>query len=216
MAERRKATDDEKVERTPVHIPELKDVRRLVSGNNHVLALTNAGAVYSWGSGHRSELGRRIARGREYDSLLPKLVALPRTRVNSVFAGGYHSFAIDAKGRVHAWGLNNFGQTGIPTDGESTNLEIPYPTVVESLAPYKIRQLACGLHHSLACTDDGTVLAWGRCDDSQMGVSLEGLSRENMLFDYRDRPRVLLVPTIVPGILVPRRPSYTLVLEHPS
>lgn len=73
------------------------------------------------------------------------------------------------------------------------------PTVVHSLKPFRIKHMAAGSHHSLACTEDGRVLAWGRCDDSQMGVALNNIPRDHFKFDSAQRPRILNIPTLVPG-----------------
>jgi regulator of chromosome condensation len=118
--------------------------------------------------------------------------------IEKVYAGSNHNFAISKSGVVYAWGLNNFGQTGIAASDDK--LTVPVPTVVTSLASYRIKHISGGSHHSLACTEDGQVLAWGRCDDCQMGVSLSSVSRDHLIFDSAGRPRILSVPTVVPGI----------------
>jgi hypothetical protein len=71
---------------------------------------------------------------------------------------------------------------------------------VESLRPYKIREVTGGENHSVACTDDGKLLVWGRCDEGQAGIKLENLAEQDLLFDGRGKPRILLKPTVVPGI----------------
>jgi regulator of chromosome condensation len=73
------------------------------------------------------------------------------------------------------------------------------PAVIEGLQGHKVRHIAGGFHHSLACTEDGKVLAWGRCDESQVGMDVSGLPREHFLFDSRGRRRILLHPTVIPG-----------------
>lgn len=59
--------------------------------------------------------------------------------------------------------------------------------------------MADGEHHSLACTEEGQVFIWGRCDDGQAGMDLAGVPGDKLIFDDRDRPRIL-APTLIPGL----------------
>ncbi|KAG6086300.1 hypothetical protein E4U15_000758 [Claviceps sp. LM218 group G6] len=183
---------------SPVRIEGLRNVKHLSAGMNHVLALTTSGDVYAWGSGQQAQLARRLVQRHQHESLTPRMVDLPKKGIVSIFAGFNHSFALDRQGHVWTWGLNNFGQTGIPANDE--NLHIGHPTLVPGLEGYSIRHMAPGFHHSLACTADGQVLAWGRCDASQSGMDPVALSNEKCLFDSRGRPRILLNPTLIPGV----------------
>lgn len=71
---------------------------------------------------------------------------------------------------------------------------------MESLRPCKIREVTGGEYHSIACTHYGKLLIWGRCDEGQAGIKLENLAEQDLLFDGRGKPRILLKPTVVPGI----------------
>ncbi|KAG5995851.1 hypothetical protein E4U43_002954 [Claviceps pusilla] len=197
--QKRKTPDyNARFQASPVRIEGLRNIKHLSAGMNHVLALTTSGDVYAWGSGQQAQLGRRLVQRHQYESLTPRMVDLPKKGIVKIFAGVNHSFALDRHGHVWTWGLNNFGQTGIPANDE--NLHIGNPTMVEGLEGHAIRHIAGGFHHSLACTEEGQVLAWGRCDGGQSGMDSCALANENCLFDSRGRPRILLNPTILPGI----------------
>lgn len=180
-------------------IPGLTDIKELAGGSDHILALTNDGNVFAWGSGEQNELGRRILARRRFETLVPQRVGLPKNKTAKIFAGSHHSFAIDTTGKVWAFGLNNFGQCGISTREDTGFTTVISPTVIKSLEGYKIRHIGCGLHHTVACTEEGEVLVWGRADDGQMGMPLVMLPEDHIIFDSRDRPRVLNVPAVVPG-----------------
>ncbi|GKT91422.1 ran exchange factor Prp20/Pim1 [Colletotrichum tofieldiae] len=200
-------------ERVPVRIPRLENVTELAGGANHILALTSDGNVFAWGSGEQNELGRRILERRRLETLIPQRIGLPKNKTVKISAGSHHSFAIDTDGKVWSFGLNNFGQCGIPTREITGFTTIISPTIVKSLNEYDIHQIACGLHHSIACTKGGQVLVWGRCDDGQMGINLDEVPKKHIIFDFRGRPRVLNVPTEVsiPG----KHPSHpTRTLQH--
>jgi len=113
----------------------------IASGVDHALALTAAGAVYSWGCGEKGRLGRLDEReaednDRASDELKKKLLTPARvtfaTRgkgalgsafagepaMTAIVAGDFHSFAIraDADGsnsEVYGWGLSNCNQLGM-------------------------------------------------------------------------------------------------------
>jgi len=137
---------------------------------------------------------------RRLNGLVPCQFGLPRNKITCISCGPFHSFAIDNEGNVYAWGLNNFGQTGVTTGAGESDAFIQRPTLVTNLKPYKIKEIQGGNHHSIACTEDGKVLVWGRCDDGQLGISIDDLPRQNLIFDSLNKPRILMKPVIIPDI----------------
>jgi regulator of chromosome condensation len=132
----KKKIDEKKLQRTPVPIPFLTKIISLAAGNNHVLALDNKGKVFAWGAGEQRQLARRVVERTRFGALTPCRIALPN--IKQIACGAYHCFAIDESGLVHAWGSNNFGQTGIQDGAGQGNAAILKPGIVESLRPYKI------------------------------------------------------------------------------
>jgi len=129
---------------------------------------------------------------------VPREFGLPRNKIEKIFCGGYHAFAIDKKGQVWAWGLNNFAETGIAEGAGEDNAVIPQPEIVPALKDYNIKEISGGSHHSMACTEDGKILIWGRADGSQPGVLIEDIPKDMIIFDDRDAPRILSKPLVVP------------------
>jgi regulator of chromosome condensation len=189
------------VQSTPTLIPQLKNIIKLAAGGNHVQALDACGNVFSWGSGGQGQLGRIVMENYRLNALTPSQFGLPKKRIKHISCGAYHSFAIDDRDRVYAWGLSNFGQTGIPEDAGEGNAVIQKPIVVKALAKFKLSEIQGGNHHSVACSEDGELLVWGRCDDAQAGIPLDDVDQEDLIFDDRSKPRILIRPTIVPGQL---------------
>lgn len=189
------------IQRTFTLIPELKKIIQIATGENHVLALDNKGCVFAWGSGQQNQLGRRILERFLKNSLVPTQFGLPKHMV-SIGAGSYHSFATHKNGKLYSWGLNSFGETGITrnfdAEGES---DVHHPTIVTSLEPFgKVTQIEGGSHHTIALTDKGEVLVWGRLDGFQLGLELSKIPSENVIKDSHDHPRILKVPMQVPNI----------------
>ncbi|KAE8348190.1 regulator of chromosome condensation 1/beta-lactamase-inhibitor protein II [Aspergillus coremiiformis] len=188
-----------KVQPTPTLIPSLKKIKHLVCGDNHALALNDKGAVFSWGSGQQNQLGRRIIERNRLNGLQPREFGLPKNIVH-IGSGAFHSFAVHNSGRVYAWGLNSFGETGIQAGAGEDEAAIVHPTIVDSLSGKNITQICGGAHHSIAVAADEQCLVWGRLDGYQTGLKIDTLSEGAVIKDERGRPRILIHPTPVPGI----------------
>ncbi|PWY69812.1 Ran exchange factor Prp20/Pim1 [Aspergillus sclerotioniger CBS 115572] len=190
-----------KVQLTPSLISSLKKIKHMACGDNHALALDNKGAVFSWGSGQQNQLGRRIIERNRLNGLQPREFGLPKDIVH-IGCGAFHSFAIHQSGKVYAWGLNSFGETGIRAGAGDDEAAIVHPTVVDSLSGKIITQICGGAHHSLAIANDGECLVWGRLDGHQTGLKIDSLPDEAVIKDERGRARILIEPKPVPGIKV--------------
>jgi regulator of chromosome condensation len=177
----------------------LKKITKLACGSNHVLALASNGAVYAWGSGQQHQLGRRTVERTKHNALTPREFGLPKGTVD-IGAGSYHSFAVNKNGKVYAWGLNSYGETGIQQGAGDDEAVILHPTVIESLkGKGKITCIEGGAHHSVAVTEAGQCLVWGRIDGCQSGLDIATLPEDHLIRDSKNNPRILTVPTRVPG-----------------
>lgn len=101
-------------------------------------------------------------------------------KVKDIFCGNHHSFLINDKDQVFAWGLNNHGQLGI-----ANKFNTSVPTRVKELDPSPadndcVVMLAGGEHHSIALTKLGAVYTWGRNDEGQVGLG-------DLYGDYRKK-----------------------------
>ena len=192
-------TQDSHIQRTPLLLPELKRITTIATGDNHALALDDKGSIFAWGCGQQNQLGRRVIERTRTNGLVPREVGVRRTKFRSVACGAYHSFAVAKNGKVWSWGLNNYGETGIAAGAGGEDAVISAPTQVSQLNAYAIAQIDGGGHHSVAVTEDGRCLVWGRIDGMQAGVKLDELPVEDVVFDERKKPRILTKPTHVPG-----------------
>ena len=81
-----------------------------------------------------------------------------------VVCGELHTAALTSEGRVYTWGLGKDGRLG------HANRESHFvPHLVQSLAQYQVKQVACGGLHTGALTTDGRVLTWGLGKDGRLG-----------------------------------------------
>jgi len=152
----------------PTPVPSMHDTRivSVASGDNHCLALSAAGEVYSWGNGFYGVLGYAdgSAGPRRIDTL---------ARVESVAAGVHTSAAVDDRGRLFTWGLATF-EEGEPAGlgyelDPATELQLT-PKLVDALSKDRVVGVALGF--TLAVTDAGDVFSFGQSVYGELGHGL--------------------------------------------
>ncbi|KLO19781.1 RCC1/BLIP-II protein [Schizopora paradoxa] len=174
-------------------------VASVSAGNNHLVVLTTFGHIYTWGAGEQGQLGRKIMDRHKIHGTNPEKVTLKsrNRKATVVGAGAYSSFAVDDKGDVWAWGLNNMGQTGTGYEGETETMVLQ-PTKVaelseEELGGETIVQIAGGEHHTIFRTSGGRVFACGRANGGQLG-----LPSDHEAFKEPENEGMVDTPTLIP------------------
>lgn len=193
---------------TSVLIPGLSNITRVVCGANHALALDRSGKVWSWRVNEQHQLGRsrrafRDHEGHETGDIYPSRLEVSSKPIKHIACGQYHSFAIDQLDRVYSWGQNTFAQTGSPQNAGQNRATLDYPTRITTLFKRNIAFLEGGEFHSLAITDDGRCLVWGRLDGGQLGIKLTKEQLDDPKVTRRDeygRPGIVLSPVQVSDV----------------
>ncbi|KAK1764429.1 regulator of chromosome condensation 1/beta-lactamase-inhibitor protein II [Phialemonium atrogriseum] len=160
------------------------------------------GNIWAWGSNEQNQFGRRLF-GRHQDNLRPCQVRVCPNNAKYIASGEYHSFAVDRKDNVWAWGLNSNGQAGYPKTAGTDSAILPYPVKIPGLCGKGVTVLDGGAHHSAAVTTDGQFLVWGQIHSGQLGISFtpDQLRDPTLIrHDERDKPGICLRPTAVPNI----------------
>ena len=165
----------------PVEILNLPNdkITKVVSGNDHTVALTESGDIYTWGCADQGQLGRVAGyfssrggrRGLDF-VLVPRKVRLRReTKFKDISAGSFCTFAVTRDTEVvYVWGLNNYGQLAT---GDTNS---PYfPKKSQALSDLNTNidrpiRIASGQHHSIFSTADGKVYSVGRADYGRLGL----------------------------------------------
>ncbi|CAI8025913.1 E3 ubiquitin-protein ligase HERC2 [Geodia barretti] len=138
-----------------------KNVVFVVAGGEHSAAITEDGALYTWGKGSYGRLGH----GNMEDRSLPTLVkALSGHKIVAVGCGSgdAHTIALEEDGSVWSWGDGDCGKLG---RGGSEVTKVP--KLIPGLTG--VKSVVCGSQFTLALTKDGKVFSWGSGENHQLG-----------------------------------------------
>eukprot|EP00277_Geminigera_cryophila_P022957 CAMPEP_0179479202 /NCGR_PEP_ID=MMETSP0799-20121207/57499_1 /TAXON_ID=46947 /ORGANISM="Geminigera cryophila, Strain CCMP2564" /LENGTH=460 /DNA_ID=CAMNT_0021290711 /DNA_START=165 /DNA_END=1548 /DNA_ORIENTATION=- len=135
-------------------------------GGSHTLVLTAGGLVWSCGDGDLGQLGH----GDTAYMLVLTLVAEEVFRgeqIVMVAAGGNHSVALGAEGRVWTWGHGESGRLG---HNDEEDRLVPTQLAGEALGGAAAVLVAAGCVHTAAVTIQGALWVWGRGSDGRLGL----------------------------------------------
>lgn len=142
----------------------ISEMTQLLSGANHTLLLADK-KVFAWGDSDDGQIGR-LPHSRQQIKHSLQIEGLGLKGISMIFTGSYHSFAVDDKGKVFGWGLNNYGQLG---DGTCESTFRPHE--LRAVTARRFIALCGGENHSLGLTAEGEMYSWGRNDDFQLGTN---------------------------------------------
>ena len=105
-------------------------------------------------------------------------------KVVQVATGGFVSLALTEDGFVYAWGEDTYGQMGQGTTDTNVNTPVKVKGVGGSGFLSNITKISCRWVHCMALASDGTLYAWGRIIQSQLGDGIQ-LPNEKHLLRFR-------------------------------
>jgi alpha-tubulin suppressor-like RCC1 family protein len=123
------------------------------------VSIGNPGRLWAWGYNGEGQLGTSTA-GFSYPS--PQQIGTA-TDWTQISAGG-HVLALKSDGSLWAWGYNGSGQLGI---GSAQFGAHPDPVRVGTDTDWA--QISAGNEHSTAIKHNGTLWAWGRNAEGELG-----------------------------------------------
>lgn len=107
----------------PTPVPGLRDVVAVAAGRRHALAMTASCGVFAWGVGVLGNASAAAAPAADCFTAvtpLPVRVALSQT-IRCIGCGPHNSFAISDEGELWVWGMNRYGECGVPANGGTTS-----------------------------------------------------------------------------------------------
>lgn len=118
--------------------------------------------VYVWGSNSSYQLGEAGP-----DRILHPRKATTFADIESVEAGQYCTFAVNANGTLSACGKGCYGRLGL---GDSSNQPVPKQLPISADVKFRCVSSSKGSDgHTLALTHDGIVYSWGDGDYGKLG-----------------------------------------------
>lgn len=132
----------------------------IAAGDDFSVAIRADRTLWAWG---RNQFGQ-IGNGSTDDQHRP--VRLAGEDWIQVAAGAGHVVAVKADGTLWSWGDNAFGQLGHGDVGTS----VTQPKQVDATGRWLLAAAGLGGSATLAIKDDGTLWAWGRNLDGELGL----------------------------------------------
>uniref|UniRef100_A0A671W751 HECT and RLD domain containing E3 ubiquitin protein ligase 3 n=1 Tax=Sparus aurata TaxID=8175 RepID=A0A671W751_SPAAU len=137
-------------------------ISQVMCGNQHCIALSRDGQLFTWGQNTSGQLG--LGKG-EPSKLSPHpLKSLAGIPLAKITAGGDHSFALSLSGAVFGWGKNKAGQLGL-----NDKQDRAVPCHIKFLRSQKVVHISCGDEHTAALTKDGGLFTFGDGSWGQLG-----------------------------------------------
>ncbi|XP_055576779.1 probable E3 ubiquitin-protein ligase HERC3 [Falco cherrug] len=139
-----------------------KDIVQIACGDEHAMALTRGGELFTWGQNAHGQLGV----GSQTTCIPePQLVErLKGISLAQIAAGRAHSAVVSLSGAVYSWGKNDFGQLGL---GDTEDRSCP--SYIGALEHWKTVFISCGADHTAVLSKEGLVCTFGAGGAGQLG-----------------------------------------------
>jgi alpha-tubulin suppressor-like RCC1 family protein len=138
------------------------------SGNDLVLHWA-ATRLLAWGANASGMLGNNGTMQSTVPAAVDSDGILSGKTVIAVTTGAASTVALCADGQVAAWGSNIYGQLG---NNSTTQSKVPIAVDQTGVLSGKtVIAIAAGGYHHLALCADGTIAAWGRGVEGQLGAN---------------------------------------------
>uniref|UniRef100_A0A8C2WPN1 HECT and RLD domain containing E3 ubiquitin protein ligase 3 n=1 Tax=Cyclopterus lumpus TaxID=8103 RepID=A0A8C2WPN1_CYCLU len=137
-------------------------ISQVMCGNQHCIALSKDGQLFTWGQNTSGQLG--LGKGEPSKRFPHPLKSLSGIPLAQITAGGDHSFALSLSGAVFGWGKNKAGQLGL-----NDKQDRAVPCHIKFLRSQKVCYISCGNEHTAALTKDGGLFTFGEGSWGQLG-----------------------------------------------
>jgi len=139
--------------------------KQRVSGGYHTIGIKNNGTLFGWGNNDAGQMG---IGNTSAGGILPPYLPTQIWSDNNwklAAAGQHNSYAIKYDGTLWAWGDNQYGQLGKGN----------FNSTIQNYTPKKVgtnndwKYVSAGYFHVIAIKNNGTLWAWGRNNNGQLG-----------------------------------------------
>ena len=147
---------------TQVTININNDVKQIACGNSHTVILKNDGSIWSCGYNYYGQLGLSDSSNR---AAFTQITTNINNDVKQIACGYNCTVILKTDGTVWTCGYNGYGQLGL---GNNTSQKIF--TKVTTNVSNDVKQIACGVDHTVILKNDGSVWACGYNYDGELGL----------------------------------------------
>lgn len=155
---------------TPTAVNDASELKftAISTGTDHMLALSDHGKVYAWGSNAAGQLAANPETLAKSEA--PRLVegALREKTVVAIVASNCVSIALTADGALYSWGDYTNGLLGL--ENKNNGEYAIEPMLIEALRGVFISKIFASNTNIAAIAADGSVYLWGKNDKMQSGA----------------------------------------------
>jgi len=150
---------------TPRPVQRLSDAVAVAAGASDGYALRRDGTVWAWGAGILGALGDGCSVAHHGSCPATKVPVKVRglRSVVAIAAGGFTAYALRSDGTVWAWGDDSFGELGSHVGRSIAGAPVHVSGLEHVVA------ISAGSYGGYALLRNGTVWAWGRGVDGELG-----------------------------------------------
>jgi len=138
---------------------ELSDVKDIISGEDHVIAITASGDVYSWGDNVYDQLGRN-------DGWNDKPGRVEISNIKQVYCGFQYTIAVTKDNKLYSWGSRGQGRLGRSVFGNT-------PQRISFFDNIEISDVFVSSDHTIVLTSNKEVYVWGSNNNNRFNLSHE-------------------------------------------
>nr|CAG4717260.1 unnamed protein product [Naegleria fowleri] len=155
---------NDRIKPTYVKALQGRNIKHVCMGNLHTLCLDDTGTVFAFGDYQYGQCGLEKVDGFT-STPTPLPICTNGFKVTTIACGHWHSAIVSNDGQLLTFGRGEDGQLGF---GDKSNRATP-TRVKGVLDDYKIVDVACGLWHTMALTEEGYLFTWGNNTYGQCG-----------------------------------------------
>lgn len=141
----------------------LAQIIAVTAGARHAVALRDDGTLWAWGANDAGQLGDGSTTDRNEPVAVLGASGTPLLGITAISSAGNHNLAVDANGRVYAWGSNTHGEAGVNSTAAFFSRAQLLPV------PVAVRHAVASETHCAALDQRGVVYGWGNNSAGQLG-----------------------------------------------
>lgn len=139
-------------------------IKKVECGSRFTIVLTDDGKLYGFGQNSNYEISYSEPTQQHFPRLIQQLKDVS---IESFSCGSSHTMVIDSNGVLYGFGSNESGQLGLGKEKFKSE-----PTIIHSLKHVRISKVVCGSYFTMACSETGTVYAFGQNTNGQLGLKI--------------------------------------------